>query len=218
MSANYAATTMPKTPDARRRVANPLALAVMADLTTGPKHPYDMARRFKQTGKDRHIKYNHGSLYMVVEQLKKAGFIAKQKAVRDSQRPERTVYALTADGRREVHDWMRELVARPQREYPIFLVALSLLAMLPPKETVDLLGQRVEALAEEVAEIRDTVRSATEQDVPWVFLIEEEYRLATLKTEQRFIKDLMESLGAPDYVRKWNEWNAAMQRKTRSGA
>ena len=75
---------MPKTPDPKRRVANPLALAVMAELTTGPKHPYDMARRFKQTGKDRHIKYNHGSLYMVVEQLKKAGFIAKQKAVRDS--------------------------------------------------------------------------------------------------------------------------------------
>jgi len=58
------------------------------------------------------------------------------------------------------------------------------------------------------------VRSATEQDVPWIFLIEEEYRLATLKTEQRFIKDLMESLSAPDYVRKWNEWNAGKQRKT----
>src|SRR4029453_19224815 len=168
---------MPKTPEPKRRVANPLGLAGMADLTTGPKHPYDMARRFKQTGKDRHIKYNHGSLYMVVEQLTKAGFIAKQKAVRDSQRPERTVYALTADGRREVYDWMRELVARPHREYPIFLVALSLLALLPPREAVELLTQRSNALADEMVEIRDTVRSATEQDVPWIFLIEEEYRL-----------------------------------------
>src|SRR5678816_3667943 len=166
-----------------------------------------MARRFKQTGKDRHIKYNHGSLYMVVEQLKKAGFIAKQKAVRDSQRPERTVYALTADGRRELYDWMRELVARPQREYPVFLVALSLLALLPPKETVDLLGQRLTALDEESEEIRGTVKEATEQGVPWVFLIEEDYRLSVLKTEQRFVKQLMESLGKPDYIRKWNEWN-----------
>jgi DNA-binding PadR family transcriptional regulator len=185
----------------------------MAELTTGPKHPYDMARRFKQTGKDRHIKYNHGSLYMVVEQLTKAGFITKQKAVRDSQRPERTVYALTADGRREVDEWMRDLVARPHREYPIFLVALSLLALIPPGETVDLLGQRLSALAEEAEEIRNTVRSATEEDVPWIFLVEEEYRLATLKTEQRFIKDLMDSLSAPDYVRQWNEWNAGTKRK-----
>ena len=204
---------MPKTPSRKRRVANPLALAVMAELTTGPKHPYDMARRFRQTGKDRHIKYNHGSLYMVVEQLAKAGFIAKQKAVRDSQRPERTVYALTADGRREVDEWMRELVAQPHREYPIFLVALSLLALIPPGETVDLLGQRLTALAEEAEEIRNTVRSATEQDVPWIFLVEEEYRLATLKTEQRFIKDLTESLSAPEYVRQWNEWNAGTKRK-----
>lgn len=197
----------------RRKVANPLALAVMAELLTGPKHPYEMARHLKETGKDRHIKYNHGSLYMVVEQLEKAGFVAEQKTVRDSQRPERTIYSLTAEGRRELFDWMRELVARPQREYPIFLVALSLLAMLPPNEAAELLGQRLEAMAEESGEIKETVRGASEQGVPWVFLVEEEYRLAVLKTEQRFIKELIESLRKPDYVRKWNEWNAALTQK-----
>ncbi len=197
----------------KRKVANPLALAVMAELLTGPKHPYEMARDFKATGKDRHIKFNQGSLYMVVEQLVKAGFITEQKTVRDSQRPERTVYALAATGRRELNDWMRELVARPQREYPSFLVALSLLAMLPPGETIELLEQRLTALAEQITEIRETVKMATDQEVPWVFLIEEDYRLAVLKTEQRFVKDLIESLGKADYVRKWNEWNDALKRK-----
>jgi len=186
---------------------------VMAELLTGPKHPYEMARQLKETGKDRHIKYNQGSLYMVVEQLTKAGFVAEQKTVRDSLRPERTIYTLTGDGRREVYDWMRAIVARPQTEYPIFLVALSHLAMLPPKEAAELLDQRLNALADEGNEIRETVRSATERDIPWVFLIEEEYRLAVLKTEQRFIKDLIESLGKPEYLRKWNEWNAALKRK-----
>src|SRR6185295_11007979 len=118
--------------DKKRKVANPLALAVMAELLTGPKHPYEMARQLKETGKDRHIKYNQGSLYMVVEQLTKAGFVAEQKTVRDSLRPERTIYTLTSDGRRELYEWMRDIVARPQTEYPIFLVALSHLAMLPP--------------------------------------------------------------------------------------
>jgi len=197
----------------KRKVANPLALAVMAELLTGPKHPYEMARDFKATGKDRHIKFNQGSLYMVVEQLVKAGFVAEHKTVRDSLRPERTTYALTPTGRRELNDWMRELVAQPQREYPSFLVALSFIAMLPPGETVELLEQRLAALTEQAAEIRETVKAATDQEVPWVFLIEEEYRLAELKTEQRFIKDLIESLGKPDYVRKWNEWNDALKRK-----
>ena len=198
----------------KRKVANPLALAVMAELLTGPKHPYEMAKQLKATGKDRHIKYNQGSLYMVVDQLTRAGFVTEQKTVRDSLRPERTVFTLTTEGRRELHDWMRDIVARPQREYPIFLVALSLLAMLPPKEATELLDQRLTAMAEETNEIRETVRMANEQNVPWVFLIEEDYRLAVLKTEQRFIKELIESLGKPDYARKWNEWNAALKRKS----
>jgi DNA-binding PadR family transcriptional regulator len=198
---------------ATRKVTNPLALAVMAELSTGPKHPYEMARQFKETGKDRHIKYNQGSLYMVVSQLTKAGFIAEQKTVRDSQRPERTVYALTNAGRAEAFDWMREIVAKPQREYPIFLVALSLLAMLPPKEAIALLDERLSHLAEESSEIRETVRDANASGVPWVFLIEEEYRLAVLKTEQRFIKELTESLGKPDYARQWKEWSEALMRK-----
>ena len=101
----------------RRRVANPLALAVLAWLMTGPMHPYELGRRLQETGMDRSVKFNRGSLYMVVEQLRKAGFVAEQETVRDSQRPERTVYALTDDGRTELYDWMRELVAEPQHEY-----------------------------------------------------------------------------------------------------
>ncbi len=88
----------------RRKVANPLALAVLAELVTGPMHPYEMGRRLKDTGQDKHIKYTRSSLYMVVEQLGKAGFVAEQETVRDTPRPERTVYALTLDGRAELYD------------------------------------------------------------------------------------------------------------------
>lgn len=199
--------------DTRRKVANPLALAVLAELLTGPKHPYEMARRLEQTGKDRHIRYNQSSLYMVVRQLERAGFIAEHRTVRDSQRPERTVYALTAAGRRELHDWMRALVARPEREYPSFLVALSLIAVLPPEETIDLLGQRLGTLTQERDEIRSTMRKATEDGVPWVFLVEEEYRLRVIETEQRFVKKLIDSLGTPDYVRRWHEWHDSLGKK-----
>ncbi|MFC4949737.1 hypothetical protein [Pseudonocardia sp. GCM10023141] len=40
----------------RRAVGNPLALAVLAGLLTGPMHPYEMARRFVEYGKERDIK------------------------------------------------------------------------------------------------------------------------------------------------------------------
>jgi hypothetical protein len=60
-------------------------------------------------------------------------------------------------------------------------------------------------LTGEIDEIRATVRSATEGGVAWVFLVEEEYRLAVLDAECRFVKGLIESLGQPDYVRQWQE-------------
>ena len=189
----------------RRTVANPLALAVLAELLLGPLHPYEIGRRLKEHGKDRNIKYNRGSLYMVVEQLTKAGFISAQETVRDTQRPERTVYALTDDGRDELYDWLRELVAQPRHEYPQFGVALSLLSVISPPEAVELLEQRRSALTSESDEIRAAVRAAGESGVAWVFLVEEEYRLALLEAESRFVAGLVESLRQPDYVRAWQD-------------
>lgn len=189
----------------RRKVSNPLALAVLAWLLMGPMHPYELGRRLTETGKDRNIKYNRGSLYMVVEQLRKAGFIVEQETVRDTQRPERTVYAITDEGRHEIYDWMRELVAQPRHEYPQFGVALSLLSILSPAEAVELLGRRLEALSAEVDEIRGTIQTAADQGVIWVFLVEEEYRLAVLDAERRFATKLIESLKDPDYIRAWRE-------------
>jgi DNA-binding PadR family transcriptional regulator len=189
----------------RRKVANPLALAVLAELLMGPMHPYEIGRRLKEHGKDRNIKYNRSSLYMVVEQLTKAGFITEQETVRDTQRPERTVYALSDGGRREFYDWMRELVAQPRHEYPQFGVALSLLSVLSPTEAVELLGRRLVALGEEIDEIRATVQTAADGGVAWVFLVEEEYRLAVLDAESRFVTGLVESLEQPDYIRAWQQ-------------
>ncbi|WP_033400740.1 PadR family transcriptional regulator [Actinokineospora enzanensis] len=190
----------------RRAVANPLALAVLCGLVVEPLHPYEMGKRLKETGKDRDIKYNRGSLYMVVEQLRKAGFITEQETVRDTARPERTVYALTDSGRAEMYDWMRELVSQPEHEYPRFGVALSLLGVLEPDEAIRLLRERLLALDATAAEIRSNIATARESGVMWVFLIEEDYRLALLQAEQRLVTDLIDGLRDPEYIRAWREF------------
>lgn len=188
----------------RRKVNNPLALAVLAELLLEPQHPYEIGRRLKEHGKDRNIKYNRGSLYMVVEQLRKAGFVSGQETVRDTPRPERTVYALTDAGRAEFYDWMRELVAEPVHEFPQFGVALSLLSVIAPAEAAGLLRRRLAALAEEADEIRATVKGAADAGLLWVFLVEEEYRLALVEAEQRFVEGLIAALDAPEYVAAWD--------------
>ena len=189
----------------RRKVSNPLALAVLAFLVMGPQHPYELGKQLKETGKDRNIKFNRGSLYMVVEQLRKAGFVTEQETVKDTQRPERTVYALTDAGRDELYDWMRELVRDPVQEYPQFGVALSLLSVLDPVEAADLLRTRAGVLDRELVEARGVVEKAVGEGLQWIFLVEEEYRISLLEAESRFVAKLVGQLGQAEYQKAWRQ-------------
>ena len=189
----------------RRKVSNPLALAVLAHLVMGPLHPYELGKQLKDTGKDRNIKFNRGSLYMVVEQLRKAGFVAEQETVKDTQRPERTVYALTDEGRAELYDWMRELVRDPVHEYPQFGVALSLISVLDPVEAGELLHARADALTRTLDDTRAMVGKAQSDGVEWIFLVEEEYRMSLLEAELRLVEKLAGELAKDEYQRSWRE-------------
>jgi DNA-binding PadR family transcriptional regulator len=108
------------------------------------------------------------------------------------------VYALTEAGRRELHDWLRELVEEPQHEYPHFVAALSLIAALPPDEVLTLLRQRLGRLAEQRAEIRAMIDGTLAQGVPELFLIEEEYRLTLLEAESSFVERFIGQITDPE--------------------
>src|SRR3974390_915036 len=122
-----------------RKVSNPLARAVLALLTERPTHPYDMGRTMRERNKEASIKLNYGSLYSVLEQLLRAGFVARRETLRDTARPERTIYEITDAGRDELLDW---------------LAALALLGVLLPEEAVRLLTMRRQRLETRIAEQR----------------------------------------------------------------
>lgn len=193
----------------RRKVSNLLALAVLSYLTGGPQHPYELGRMLREHGDDRSIKFTHGSLYMVVRQLAEAGFVAEQETVREGQRPERTVYALTDAGRTELREWLGDLVARPRHEYPHFVAALAFVTALPPDEVRALLERRRQALVEQRTEVAQLVGAASAQGVPPVFLVEEEYRIALLDAEVSFVDRLVERINQPesDFTRPWREFH-----------
>jgi DNA-binding PadR family transcriptional regulator len=170
----------------KRKVGNLLALAVLSYLTQRPMHPYELGRTLLEHGDARSIKFNHGSLYMVVGQLARAGFVTELETTRDGHRPERTMYALTDAGRQELRDWLRELVEEPEHEYPHFVAALSLIAALPPSEVLALLRRRLDRLAVQRAEIRGQIDATVAGGVHPLFLVEEEYRLALLVAESSF--------------------------------
>ena len=182
----------------RRKVGNLLALAVLSYLVREPMHPYELGRTLRDNGDARSIRFNHGSLYMVVGQLERAGYVTAQETTREGQRPERTVYAITDAGRAEVRDWLRELVEEPRHEYPHFVAALSLIGALPPDEVVALLAVRLERLAAQRDEIRAEIDGTLAAGVHPLFLVEEEYRLALVDAERAFVARFSAQITDPD--------------------
>lgn len=177
---------MPK----RRKVGNLLALAVLALAVERPMHPYEMATVLRNRGKDQSIEIKWGSLYTVVQNLAKHGFIEAVETVREGRRPERTVYRATAAGRTEMADWLRELIGTPEKEFPRFEAGLSLLPGLPLEEATDLLDQRLRVLETQIASQVRQLRDAAPQ-VPRLFLIEAEYHLAIQRAELEWIRALL---------------------------
>ena len=130
----------------RRKVGNLLALTLLAQLHERPMYPYEMASLLRERGKDQAIKINWGSLYTVVQNLEKNGFIKAVQVVREGRQPERTTYRITDAGRAEVKDWLRELLGEPEREYSRFEAGLSDAGSLAPAEVIALLRQRLDRL------------------------------------------------------------------------
>jgi DNA-binding PadR family transcriptional regulator len=196
----------------RRKVGNLLALALLGLLAPGqPMHPYQMANLLRRTGKERDFDIKWGSLYTVVANLEKHGFIEATGSDRAGRRPERTSYAITALGRAELTDWLRELVAEPEPEYRRLSAALSVAGVLGPDEVTRLLHQRLRALDADIAARRASL--AASAPVPRVFLVEAEYALAMREAEAAWVRSLVTELaeGTLPGVAEWREYHATGQ-------
>ncbi|MFK4147826.1 PadR family transcriptional regulator [Streptomyces sp. NPDC004065] len=192
----------------RRRPGNPLALTVMTTLWQKPMHPYEIAQTLRRQGKDASTKVNYGSLYTVVQNLEKYGFVEVVDVERRGNRPERTIYALTEAGREEMTRWLSDLVAVPAKEYPIFETALSLLGALPPDDVVRLLEDRLAALEVQLAGGRAVLEKCYET-LPRLFLVEVEYQLHMLAAQAEWVRGFVRDIrdGSLPEVEGWRRFH-----------
>ena len=200
----------------RRRVGNPLALAVLSCLTQRPMHPYEISTTLRERGKEASIKLNYGSLYSVVESLQKHKLIEAQQTSREGRRPERTVYSITEAGRAEFEDWLAELLSTPAKEFTSLEAGLSLMPGLPPDEVARLLESRTERLRIELRNIEGAHEVARERGLPDLFLVEGLYRHAMLRAELDFVAALARDIrsGAFPGTKVWARLHELMAEGT----
>jgi DNA-binding PadR family transcriptional regulator len=192
----------------RRKVGTLLGLAVLSTVSARPMHPYEMASLMKARGKDHDMDIKWGSLYTVVRNLEKHGFLEVAGSVRDGARPERTVYRITDAGREELADWVRELIEVPEPEHRRLEAGLSVLGALGPDETAELLRRRLDALERRIADEHAALDAETE--VPRVFLLEAEYALAIVQAEADWVRAFLGEItgGTLEGLAMWRAFHA----------
>jgi DNA-binding PadR family transcriptional regulator len=181
-----------------------IALATLTMLYEEPMHPYRMQQLIKERGKDEVINVTQrASLYQTINRLEREGLIAAQSVSRDENRPERTVYELTDAGRQTMVDWMRQILSTPSPEFPDFPAALSVLAVLTPKDARQQLERRVAALEPELKRL-DRILAQT-SFLPRLFLLEMELLRANCATELKWVRSVVEDLrsGKLTWSEKW---------------
>jgi DNA-binding PadR family transcriptional regulator len=172
----------------------PLALVVLELLQERPRHPYDIQQTIRIRGLDRFVKVRAGSFYHLVERLHREGLIEQVETGRSGRRPERTIYTITADGREQYLDQVRELVRHPAEEYPVFGVAIEMLRTLDPENAVALLEDRMIEVKATIAHVDQAMSCLIERGHPRIHLVELEYLLAMRRAELRWIRALVDDI------------------------
>ena len=166
-------------------------LMVLVLLAEAPMHPYEMQRLMQWRGKDQVVRVQRGSLYPAVERLMRAGLIEPLETGREGRRPERTVYQTHRGGPRHRGDLADGTCCGTVRnEFPEFPAALSFIPIAVRRATPGLsqFTARVLGSARRSRRCGPLLADLREQyQLPRLFAIEDEYRLAMLEAEHRWV-------------------------------
>lgn len=167
------------------------ALAVLALLTRGPRHTYDMHRFMVDTRKD-FIGGLPRSLYHAVDKLERSGLIAEVGTEQSAGRPDRVRYSITDAGRADVRRRVALLLATPEPDATLAYAALSFMGVLSLDEVMAALRSRVAAIDLRLARLRGDLVEA--HDIPRILLVEAEFEQARLDAERRWTASLLDEL------------------------
>ncbi|GAA4953524.1 PadR family transcriptional regulator [Streptomonospora halophila] len=198
----------------RRGARDLTALTVLALLRTGPSHPYELHRMITQTHRD-FVTGLPRSLYHAVDRLEKAEFIAPVDTEREGRRPERTVYELTGEGRRELAARLRYLLERPDPDTSVFVAAVSFMGCLPVQEARYCLQARAAALEAEIAG-GDAHAASLGRELPRLLLLENEYVGALRRAELAWVRAVVADIDSGTLT--WPDDIAELARRLPGGA
>ncbi|EHQ59985.1 PadR-like family transcriptional regulator [Paenibacillus dendritiformis C454] len=168
-------------------------------------HPYRIQQLIKERGKDQIINVRQRtSIYQTIERLLRDGQISVKETLRETGKPDRTVYEATKEGREILIEWLREVLSTPIQEFPNFPVAISYISILSPQDALEKLEQRLDVLEKTIHQIDNNLQTY-KSIIPRLFMLESEYQKAVLAAELEWVRSASEDIRNGSLF--WNdEW------------
>ncbi|MEO7122453.1 MAG: PadR family transcriptional regulator [Lacisediminihabitans sp.] len=173
---------------------SPLGLSALALLVERPMHPYEMYQLLIQRQEDRVVKVRPGSLYHTVHWLESREMVRARSTEREGNRPERTIYEITVDGREILSRRVAEMLATPVNEYPEFPLAIGEAHNLPKDAVIDLLDRRLALLEVDLEELENALRESEANETNPAYLLDRSYSRAIQTAEVEWLRQLLTDL------------------------
>lgn len=171
-----------------------LGLIVLGMLIEQPMHVYGMQKLIKEQGKAKVVNVRQRtSLHQILDRLTANGLVdhTTQRDTSESY-PERRVYSITPAGRQAAVNWLSEMVTGLPDEFPQFPAALSVLTMIGPDTAADLISARITTIETALAVMR--AERGRFEDVPRIYLLEDEYRTRSLEAEATWLDEVLHDI------------------------
>lgn len=134
-----------------------------------------------------------GSIYFALAQLAREGLVRRVSVGKEGNRPSRTVYEITDEGRKEFRRLLEDLWRSPERQFFAFDVALFFSSSLPPKDIRRCLEQRIAHTQQELRQLRrHRKETMTHPEVPRTARRIFDHTLSHLEAEMRWLEALRE--------------------------
>lgn len=172
----------------------PLGIAVLGLLSERPMHPYEMFQTFVQRSEDRIVKVRPGSLYHAVARLELDGLVRATGTEREGNRPERTTYEITDEGRDRFLERLTEMLSEWKYEYPEFPLAIAEAHNLPRETVARLLQKRAIMLRSQVELVTASVDHVEGKNLQRKYWLEASYLRVQLEAELTWVDGLIGEL------------------------
>jgi len=171
-----------------------VAVLLLATLHEQPMHPYQLHQTLVERGEERLVRITLGAVYHGVERLEREGLVEVVGTDRSGNRPERTTYRLTDQGRTAFARRLTSFLGDDHPTYPLFSVGLAEATDLPRDVVEQQLQRRLDRERARLTDLRSAYESIRAEGLPRRYLLDVEHDLDVMRVEVAWLERVLTEL------------------------